>query len=199
MKWPEFRSFWCKGPAIKSLLETFSTFLLLNCLDKLSTKWHIGVSRVKNSSTSLKKLFCWMAAINGSTGPATVEYHENMTYRDAVRSGEDIPWKWESCSRAILPTCDFESTRNEGNYNFHCYLWGEKLQRLLKSGLVSVQIRLVSERKLKRMQRATYCDVQRRLFELWEAFNKKEKSLKQLLKGCANINKPVTHWTELRH
>ena len=66
-----------------------------------------------------------------------------------------------------------------------------------EAGLVSVQIRLVSERKLKMMQRATYREVQRRLFELWEAFNKKEKSLKQLLKGCANINGPVMHWTEL--
>ena len=62
-----------------------------------------------------------------------------------------------------------------------------------EAGLVSVQIRLFSEPKLKRMQRATYREVQRRLFELWEAFNKKEKSLKQLLKGCANINRPVTH------
>ena len=62
-----------------------------------------------------------------------------------------------------------------------------------EAGLVSVQIRLVSERKLKRMQRATYREVQRRLFELWEAFNKKEKSLKQLLKGYANINRPVMH------
>ena len=33
----------------------------------------------KNSSTSVKKLFCVMAAINGSTGPATVEYHEKPT------------------------------------------------------------------------------------------------------------------------
>ena len=58
---------------------------------------------------------------------------------------------------------------------------------LKEAGLVSVQIRLVSER----MQIVTYREVQRRLFELWEAFNKKEKSLKQLLEGCANINRPV--------
>ena len=64
---------------------------------------------------------------------------------------------------------------------------------LKEAGLVSVQIRLVSERKLKRMQIVTYREVQRRLFELWEAFNKKEKSLKQLLEGCANINRPVIH------
>ena len=57
---------------------------------------------------------------------------------------------------------------------------------------VSLQIRLVSELKLKRMQRSTYREVQRRLFELWEAFNK-ERSLRQLLKGCVNINRPVMH------
>ena len=45
----------------------------------------------------------------------------------------------------------------------------------------------------KRMQRSTCHEVQRRLFELWEAFNKKEKSLRQLLKGCANINRAVMH------
>ena len=101
---------------MKSPSKTFSTFVHLNCLDKLSRKlkWHISVSRVKNSSTSVKKLFCAVAAIKGSTGPATVEYHEKPT-RDAVRSGEDIPSKCEFCSssRAILP--NFESTRNEGN------------------------------------------------------------------------------------
>ena len=57
--------------------------------------------------------------------------------------------------------------------------------------LVSLQIRLVSERKLKRIQRAAYRQLQSRLFELWEAFNKREKSLKQLLKGCAYINRPM--------
>ena len=57
-----------------------------------------------------------------------------------------------------------------------------------EASLVSVQICLVSKRKLKRMQGATYHEVQRRFFELWEAFNKKEKSLKQLLKGYVHIS-----------
>ena len=63
--------------------------------------------------------------------------------------------------------------------------------------LVSRQIPLVSERNLRRMQRSTYREVQRRLFELWEAFNKKEKSLRQLLEGCANLDRPVMRLTEL--
>ena len=53
------------------------------------------------------------------------------TYRDAVKSGVDIPWKCESCSasRAILP--NFDSTRNEGKKDFHCYLWGKKAGKWL--------------------------------------------------------------------
>ncbi|RMX56981.1 hypothetical protein pdam_00025535 [Pocillopora damicornis] len=54
--------------------------------------------------------------------------------------------------------------------------------------LVLLQIYL-----LDRMQRSTYHEVQRWLFKLWEAVNKKEMSLRQLLKGCANINRPVMH------
>ena len=67
-----------------------------------------------------------MAAINGSTGPVTVEYHEKPTGTQLNLVPVDIPWKYESCSasRAILP--NFESTRNEGKKKFHCYLWGEK-------------------------------------------------------------------------
>ena len=57
--------------------------------------------------------------------------------------------------------------------------------------LVSLQIWLVSERKLKRIRRAAYRQLQSWFFELWEAFNKREKSLKQLPKVCANISRPM--------
>ena len=59
-----------------------------------------------------------------------------------------------------------------------------------EAGLVSVQIHLVSERKLKRMQRATYREVQRRLFELWEAFGPLT-----LFKSINNITNKITHHT----
>ena len=63
--------------------------------------------------------------------------------------------------------------------------------------LVLLQIPLVFERKIKQIQWSTDREVQKRFFELWEVFNKKKKSLKQLLKGCAIINRPVMDWTEL--
>ena len=46
--------------------------------------------------------------------------------------------------------------------------------------ILSLATNSSSLRKLKRMQRSTYREVQRPLFEVWEAFKKKEKSLKQL-------------------
>ena len=43
-------------------------------------------------------------------------------YRNAVQTGKDIPWKCELCATSrdtLLPS--FESTRNEGNYEYHCF------------------------------------------------------------------------------
>ena len=37
-------------------------------------------------------------------------------YRNAVKSGKDIPWKCKPCSARP----NFESTRNEGNYKYQC-------------------------------------------------------------------------------
>ena len=68
--------------------------------------------------------------------------------------------------------------RATGRCSLHFFMFVALLH--WEARLVLLQIRLVSERKLKRMQRSTHREVQRRLFELWEAFSKKEKSVKQL-------------------
>ena len=47
-------------------------------------------------------------------------------YRNAVRSGEDIPWRCKPCSTLHPPRPNFESTRNEGNYHnnyYECHLY----------------------------------------------------------------------------
>ena len=56
--------------------------------------------------------------------------------------------------------------------------------------LADLQIRFVSEKKLRRIQRKNYCQSHERLFSLWEAFNQGEKSVKQLLKACVHMNAP---------
>ena len=97
----------------------------------------------------------------------------------SVRTNNDI----ESWHHAL-------NQRAAGPCGLSFYLFLSLLHN--EARLVSLQIRLVSERKLKRIQRAAYRQLQNWLFELWEAFNKREKSLKQILKGCANINRPVS-------
>ena len=101
-------------------------------------------------------------------------------FMQSVRTNNDIEGWLHSLNRRVA-----------GRYGLPLYMFVALLHK--EARLMLLQIRLVSERKLKQMQRSTYCEVQRRLFELWEAFNKKEKSLRQLLKGCANINRPVMH------
>ena len=98
----------------------------------------------------------------------------------SIRTNNDIEGWHHSLNR-----------RAAGRCGLPLYMFVALLHK--EARLASLQIRLVSERKLKRMQRSTYREVQRRLLERWEAFNKKEKTLRQLLKGCANINRPVMH------
>ena len=47
--------------------------------------------------------------------------------------------------------------------------------------LTALQICVVSERKLKRMQRRKYRELQAKLFELWDQYEAKERSDKRLL------------------
>ena len=65
------------------------------------------------------------------------------------------------------------------------------IQLLHEEGkLVSLQIRLVSERKLKRMQRSVYRQLQSRIFTLWEEYKSGERTSKQLLQACACLYGP---------
>ena len=139
----------------------------------------------------------WLHQVtDGTTLPSAWDIKENWirstvwpskcrsVFMQSVRTNNDIEGWHRSLNRRVA-----------GRYGLPLYMFVALLHK--EARLMLLQIRLVSERKLKQVQRSTYCEVQRRLFELWEAFNKKEKSLKQLLKGYANINRPVMHWTEL--
>ena len=56
--------------------------------------------------------------------------------------------------------------------------------------LTALQIRLVSDKKLKRIQRLNYRQLQSKLFDLWEEYEANERSAKQLLKACSYLNGP---------
>ena len=80
--------------------------------------------------------------------------------------------------------------RRSGNkVHLPFYLLVELLDQ--ESHLVSIQIRLVSDGKLSRIQRKKYWQLQERVFKHWEDFNFKEISARRLLKLCSYLNGPV--------
>ena len=56
---------------------------------------------------------------------------------------------------------------------------------------VNLQVRLVSEKKLQRIQRSKSRQMQGTIFKLWEEYNDKNKSASQLLKSCAALHGPI--------
>ena len=52
-------------------------------------------------------------------------------------------------------------------------------------------IRLISERKLKIIQRTKHRQLQARIFDLWEEYENNNKTARQLLKACSYLNGPL--------
>ena len=52
---------------------------------------------------------------------------------------------------------------------------------------MSIEVRLVEEGKLQRYQSSKYKQVQGKIFDLWDSFEAKEKTAKQLLKAVSVV------------
>lgn len=52
-------------------------------------------------------------------------------------------------------------------------------------------LRLVSDKKLKRLQRKRYRNLQAKLFDSWDKYDSRQKTIYQLLKTCARLNGPA--------
>ena len=105
------------------------------------------------------------------------------------------PKDWSVYKQAIRTNNDIEGWHNAlnrragGQCNLPLYYLIELLDREAK--LTALTIRLVSERKLKRMQRKTYRHLQAKLFEYWEQYDNRQKTASQLLKVCSHLNGPA--------
>ncbi|XP_064636946.1 uncharacterized protein LOC135493499 [Lineus longissimus] len=58
--------------------------------------------------------------------------------------------------------------------------------------IAHLQVRLVSEGKLRRIQRKKYVALQRRIFKAWDDYSDGEITTEQLLRVCSHLNGPVT-------
>ena len=99
-------------------------------------------------------------------------------YRQPVRTNNDIEGWHNALNR-----------RAGGQSGLPLYLLIELLEK--EARLTTIAIRLVSDRKLSRVQRQCYRNIQRKLFESWEKYDSREISAANLLKSCSHLNGPV--------
>ena len=115
--------------------------------------------------------------------------------RQWIESTVFLPKNWSVYQQAIRTNNDIEGWHNalnrraSGQCGLPLYLLIELLDR--EARLTAITIRLVSDRKLKRVQQRQYRNLQARLFDRWEKYERKEKTAAQLLKTCSHVNGPT--------
>ena len=121
---------------------------------------------------------------------------ERGSHRLAVFTGQTWPpSSWSVFMRSIRTNNDIEgwhlglNRRAARESQLPLYLLISLLHR--EACLTSLQIRLVSEKKLRRIQRKKFWDLQTKIFALWDAFSSGEKSARKLLKACLYLNSPA--------
>ena len=101
-------------------------------------------------------------------------------FLQAIRTNNDVEhWHLGLNRRATL----------ESPMQLPFYILIQLLHR--EARLTSLHIRLVSERKLRRIQRKKYCNLQTKIFSLLEGFTNGERSARRLLKACSYLNGPT--------
>ena len=105
------------------------------------------------------------------------------------------PQNWSVFLEAVRTNNDLDGWHNElnrrakGRSQLPLYILIQVLHR--EATLVSMQIRLVSDKKLKRHQRSSYRTMQRRLFDLWSQYEDGLRNSKELLEACAHLVQPM--------
>lgn len=105
------------------------------------------------------------------------------------------PSSWCVFGQSVRTNNDVEGWHNglnrraQGRSNLPFYMMLQLLHGEAK--LASLQIRLVSEKKLRRHQKKTYRELQSKIFSLWDSYRKEEKTAKQLLRACAHLYGPA--------
>ena len=112
--------------------------------------------------------------------------HENW-----IRTQTFPPQTWSVFLEAVRTNNDLEGWHNglnrraKGRSQLPLYILIQLLQR--EATLVNTQIRLVSDKKLKRYQRSTYKAMQRRIFDLWKQCEDGQRNSKELLEACSHL------------
>lgn len=106
-----------------------------------------------------------------------------------VYSSTSPPKDWSVYGQAIRTNNDLEGWHNAlngragGRVHIPFYLLIQQLHK--EAMLTAVQVRLVSDRKLRRIQRRVYRRLQAKIFDLWDEYASNAKTTTQLLKACS--------------
>ena len=106
-----------------------------------------------------------------------------------------LPRSWSIFMQATRTNNDIEGWHHRlnqkvaGRCGIPFYMLTDLLHK--EASLVALTIQLVSEGKVRRIQRKKYRQLQGRIFKLWDEFNNDIISARQLVKACAYLNKPV--------
>ena len=103
------------------------------------------------------------------------------------------PATWSVFMQPVRTNNDVEGwhgalNRHAGRGNLTFYLMVRLLME--QADLVNIQVRLVSERKLKRRQRKAYRSNQGRIAAAWDKFNNGTTSAIALLRTCSHVVAP---------
>ena len=125
-----------------------------------------------------------------------VEYVSQMWIHDQTWP----PSSWSVYMMAIRSNNDTEGWHHglhrcaSGKWHMPFYMLLDLLHQ--EARLTVLRIHLVSEKKLKRTQRAKYRSLQAKVFALWDDFSHQRKNAQQLLRECARLNGPSRQYTQ---
>ena len=119
--------------------------------------------------------------------------HELVDYvsNQWVNTNTFPPSSWSVYGQPVRTNNDIEGWHNSlnrragGRVHLPFYLLIQLLHR--ESSVCTVQLRLVNARKLQRIQRKKYRELQARIFGYWEDYAGSKISSRRLLKACSHL------------
>ena len=142
-----------------------------------------------------KKIAPMLSTLEGQASTRQLQEFTEYVKSTWVESETWPPSSWSVYMQAVRTNNDVEGwhhglhRRASGKSQLPLYMLINLLHR--EARLTSLQIRLVSEKKLQRIQRKKYRNLQSRIFSLWEEFENGERNVRQLLKACSHLNGPT--------
>ena len=134
-----------------------------------------------------------------SSQPTTVQVHAVVDYisRTWIYGSVWPPSTWSAFNKSVRTSNDIEGWHNRlnkraaGRSSLRFYLLVSLLHKEAKLASLP-NIRVVSERKLQRIQRRRDRTLQNKLFTLWDEYASGGRSAFQLLKASSHLYGPVS-------